>query len=244
VIDEFSRRVLLCLDAKGYGTRDDRQQDDLQHDLVRITSLAASRAGLERSLWDVQYSGDGALAVLPSNVPESRVIDDFTRQLSYALADHNHDRTESARLRLRLAIHQGLVRSSAAGFAGQGPVSVARMADSEPVRAALLAFRSAHLVVILSASLFTEVVTQRHTRLAQKDFREVRIKNKTFTATGWLHVPGHDVHELSLEGGPVREDASAKRVREPDPNAAMVTHIHNGVHGENVVFGIQNRFER
>ncbi|MBY8854075.1 hypothetical protein K7G98_39935, partial [Saccharothrix sp. MB29] len=90
---------------------------------------AAAHAGLDRSRWAVQASGDGELAVLPADVREKRVVDDLPEALALALVAHNSEARTETRLRVRLAVHQGLVRAAAGGYAGTGVVTATRMVD-------------------------------------------------------------------------------------------------------------------
>jgi len=236
VDEDFSRRVLLCMDAKGYSDRNDIEQHELQQVLINVIKAAAEEAGLDRRQWDVQSTGDGELAVLPQDSAEWTVIDEFPAALSGALTVHNSDRRDHARLRMRLAIHQGLVRRADGGYAGQGVVTVSRMVDSAQARQALIACPTADLVVLLSPSLFNEVVLQRHTHLSSKDFREVSIRNKKFHSSAWLYVPGHDVHKLRLDEPAARKEDEKT---ESNLNATVINNIQE-IHGDNPVIGIQN----
>lgn len=201
----FSRRSLLCSDAARYSIRNDIQQHELQQALVEVTEDAAAGAGFDRAKWGVQSSGDGELAVLPADVSEWTVIDYFPTALTAALARHNAHCCEEMRLRMRLAIHYGLVSPAAGGYAGQGVVVVSRMVNSDIARDALDACPEADLVVLVSASLYNDVILQGHTQLSPNDLREVLVRNKTFNDPAWLWLPGHDVHTLHLEDPPADE---------------------------------------
>jgi hypothetical protein len=237
VDDDFSRRVLISLDAKGYSELNDIEQHELQQELLDVIRAAALRGGFDRTQWSVQPSGDGELAVLPADATEWTVIDEVPVALTHVLAEYNDGRRGPARLRLRLAIHQGLVRRAAGGYAGHGAVTVTRLVDSAPTRQALIACPAADLVLILSPALFNEVVLQRHTRLSDKDFRKVSISNKNFQSLGWLHVPGHDVHSLRLDAP---RDPEARGGADQAMSPTVISHVGE-VHGDNVI-GINNRF--
>jgi hypothetical protein len=195
----FSRRSLLCLDAAHYSDRNDIQQHELQQALVEVIKEAAAAAGFDRRKWGVQPTGDGELAVVSADVSEWKVIDDFPVALTQSLARYNAGRCEETRLRMRLAIHCGLVSPAAGGWAGQGVVTVSRIVNSSIARRALDACPDADLVVLVSASLFNEVVRQGHTQLSPQDLREVLVTSKAFTDSAWLWVPGLDVHALRLD---------------------------------------------
>ncbi|GAA3032017.1 hypothetical protein GCM10020229_49320 [Kitasatospora albolonga] len=195
------RRLLLSTDVEGYGKGDDRTQFDTQRGLVQVLGDAADAVGLARSDWIRQGAGDGELAILPADVPEAKVVDDYVAELRAALAYHNEPRRPEHRLRLRLAVHFGPVSDADNGFASQGVVLVSRLIDGAPVKRALAVARAADLVVVVSDRVYTDTVLQRHTRLAPGEFRRVTVETKERPVAAWLRVPGEDVHGLDLDGG-------------------------------------------
>ncbi|MFD0203706.1 MULTISPECIES: hypothetical protein [Saccharothrix] len=246
--DDFTRRVLLSLDVENYSARTDVEQERVQHALANVMRDTAERAGFDRSRWSVQGSGDGELSVLPAETPEKRVIDDLPRALAESLAAHNGGAPHELKLRLRVAVHQGLVRETPYGHAGAGVTMVSRILDSDPGRLALRECPAADLVLLLSPLLYADLVMQGHTRLSPRDFREVPVVAKTFNSTAWLHVPGVDVRSLPLDA--VRRPASGPEpIPASTPGAPLApnahnTTVHGGVHGQNVVIGVQNRVGR
>jgi hypothetical protein len=218
--EAFGRRLLLSLDARAYGSNDDRRQYAIQSALLDVLDTAAARAGLARQTWARQAAGDGELSVLPEGEAEPRVVDDLVRELGAALAFHNEDLQDYARLRLRLAIHHGVAIRAANGFAGQGIVAVSRLVDSWALRA-VLQHSGADLAVILSRQVFLDTVVQRHTSLHSTDFRKVRISNKEYEEDAWIRVPGFDVQALDLP----ESDAMAPRPNKPtEPAEHDTTH--------------------
>lgn len=244
--DHFTRRVLLSLDVENYSSRRDVDQERVQHALANVMRVTAERAGLDRSRWLVQGSGDGELSVLPVETPEKRVVDHLPSALAESLAAHNVDAPHELKLRLRVAVHQGLVRATPYGHAGTGVVMVSRILDSDPGRLALRACPATDLVLLLSPPLYLDLVVQGHTRLSPRDFREVPVVAKKFNSTAWLHVPGVDVRALALDlvQRPTAEAVSVSTPEAPPAPTGHSTTVHGGVHGRNVVIGVQNRFGR
>ena len=196
--DDFSRRVLVSVDANGYGGPDSRRRYPVQERLSRILDAAAARAGLDRRRWHRHCGGDRELAVLPASEPEHIAVDAYVRELTMGLTDHNYDLMEGARIRVRMAVHHGVAIPATNGFAGQGVAVVTRLVDCEPVRNALLAAPGASLVVVVSGQVFAETVARRHTTLSPRGFRKVQVRDG---GDAWLYVPGFDVHRLDLSGG-------------------------------------------
>lgn len=242
----FRRAVLVAVDVMGYSRGDDRQQMDVQRDLLRALQWASDRAGVSRERWDRHPAGDGELAVLPPDVPEPRVVDQFVHQLSRALAQRNADHRSGPRLRLRLAIHHGIAAPADNGFAGQGAVAVSRLVDCEPLRAALRS-SGADLAVVVSGPVFNDVIAQGHTTLRPADFRQVRVLVKEYTAPAWIWVPGVDpaVLDLPADLGDQPRDAAATaqpkdRSRQPaSATPAIHNEFHEKVTAENATFGIR-----
>lgn len=189
---EYSRFLMLAVDAWRYGPRDDRQQVDLQRFLDEGLRTAARRSGLDDSAWRIQDAGDGRLALLPDSGSEPVLVDAFVRELDTWLARHNHDRVPGARLRLRVAVHNGPAIPAPLGYGGNAVVHVCRLRDSRPVRVALDAAPAANLVLAVSELVFDDVIRQRHTSLSANDFTKAEIVDeaKDFTAKVWFRVPG------------------------------------------------------
>ncbi|MGW8375242.1 hypothetical protein [Streptomyces sp. ODS28] len=186
------RRLLLSVDARGYGAADAALQAEIQEGLVQVLDAAALEAGLARPAWERQTGGDGELAVLPPEEPEARVVERFPRELRDALFRYNRHRAQSAKLRLRLAVHFGEATPGVMGRSGQGPVTVSRLCDSEPLKQAL-ELSGADLVVIYSQQIFADTLSQGHTHLDLADLRRVPVTVKTYTGDGWIWIPGHAV---------------------------------------------------
>ena len=189
---QFSRTLLLAVDAWRYGTRDDRQQHELQKALAVALRQAAERSGLDPARWLRQEAGDGLLALVTDEDAEPKVAGRFVRELDEWLGRHNHDLRPLARLRLRLAVHHGVTVPADLGYAGAAPVHVSRLRDARAVREALEVFPEANLVLAVSEPIFDGSVRHRHTSLAAADFTRVEVAEpaKQFFATAWVHVPG------------------------------------------------------
>lgn len=195
------RRLLLAVDAEGYGARPQRIQHDLRTGLARVLGEAAASAGLRPETWASQPTGDGELAVLPPEEPEERVVHRFVQELNALLLDRNRLLAAPAALRLRLALHFGPAEPSAFGHSGDGPVVAAGLCDSAPARA-VLEQTSAPLAVVLSDAVYGATVLSMRVPIDPGRMRRVRVRVEETDVTAWLWAPGHDVHRLRLEDAP------------------------------------------
>ncbi|MEV7556617.1 hypothetical protein [Streptomyces sp. NPDC089795] len=194
----FDRRLLLAVDARGYGSADTARQRDIQTVLPRLLADAAEAAGLDRASWRRQVAGDSEFAVLPAGSGEQALVEPFMRRLDAGLRAYNRDRVPAARLALRAAVHFGPASEGPNGFVGPGPVEVSRILESDPLRRALAAAPEAALAVALTAPIFTELVAQGYTNFRPEEFREVVVEKKEYRGRAWLWVSGYDVHTLDL----------------------------------------------
>jgi len=232
---EYGRHLLLRVDATGYGASNDIRQGEIQATLGRVLDEAAAAAGFDRSLWHTQPAGDGELAVLPDSVRERSVVDVYTQALADALEGANGD----DRMRIRLAVHYGVVSVGRLGFPGQGAVEVSRMVDGEPVRLSLRR-SDASLAVVLSETVYRDSVAQGHTRLRPEQLREVEINNKEFRRRAWLHLPGHDVHAVDLRPEPsaAADGKPARPAAQGDAVPQIVNTFEAPIHAQRINFGI------
>ncbi|MEU0008999.1 hypothetical protein ABZ079_33230 [Streptomyces sp. NPDC006314] len=196
----FGRRLLLAVDAKGYGGVDVVTQRQLQDAIQRLLGESATAAGLARERWQTQVGGDSVFAVLPEGTSEPDLVDPFMRHLDAGLREFNRNRVREAWLRLRAAVHFGTASPAANGFEGRGPVEIGRMLDSKVLRTALAAAPDACLALAVSATVFNDVIGEAYTTIRAQDFGEVRIAEKEYVGRAWIWVPGYDANSLALGG--------------------------------------------
>ncbi|MFE2281407.1 hypothetical protein ACFXAE_30070 [Streptomyces sp. NPDC059454] len=242
----FRRRLLLAVDAKGYGRVDVVTQRQLQEAIQKLLTESADASGLERERWETQVGGDSVLAVLPEGAFEPHLVDTFMRHLDAGLREFNHGRVREAWLRLRVAVHFGTAASAANGFEGRAPVEIGRMLDSAALRSALDGAPDACMALAVSSTVFNDVIREAYTTIRAQEFREVRIEEKEYTGRIWIRVPGHDGRAPgpgAVEPGPGRagggETPDARPPSVPTAPGDTVVQVFSGtVHAPGAVFGI------
>lgn len=168
-------RLLLAVAIEKYSTRDAREQLRAQTDLRNILNIAAENVDLDRKQWYEQVSGDGELAVLPQDTDVSLVVGDFTRQLQLILAEFNQRHTRSPRLRIRVALHHGTLTPGPLGPAGEAPIVVSRLLNAEPLRRVLADHPERDAALIVSSSLYRDVVSTGFCGLDPDSFEAVHV---------------------------------------------------------------------
>jgi hypothetical protein len=212
------RRVLVAADLESYSRRNNVLQHDAQAVFRQLMEEAAAAAGLNRVDWVIQQGGDGELAVLPPGTSERTVAARLAPIVDHLLRAHNQRLAPAARIRLRLAVHQGLVHLDGAnGFPSEAAVHVCRLVDSPQLKTALRAFPAANVALIVSDSLYREVITH-YRDLRPDQFAEVvaEIPEKDFTATAWIYVPGENAATATLATAKPAQATPETQAR-PDP---------------------------
>ncbi|MEV4507464.1 hypothetical protein AB0K00_00700 [Dactylosporangium sp. NPDC049525] len=217
------RCVLVAVDMERYSPRDNLRQFRAQQLFREVMVEAVASIGLERDSWTTQQSGDGELAILPADTSEPTVVADFVPALDRILREHNRSLLPEAKVRLRVAIHQGLVHLTGAnGFPGEAVVEVSRLLDAEPLRQALRTFPHASVALIVSRSIFQDVVRHGYRGLRPERFAQVRVAVKQLTADAWIFVPDEDVNAVAWEQPPAADPTGPPAV-EPYPPKADTT---------------------
>lgn len=251
----ISRYLCLATDVEQYSRLHTPQQERAQSDLLAILDRAAARSGLDRARWARQAQGDQEFAVLPLDTQECVVVSDFVRHLAGCLAERNANVPQQDRLRLRMAVHVGVARPAALGHAGQTPIAVARLLDEPVLKRVLAKTRTTDLVVIVSDSVYQDVVRLRENGLDPEQYTRIPVRAKEFTNFGWIHVPEHrltelrglnaetpeipdTVHENDEPAGRIRPAAGASsKTDKVSRSSGRGTHVHRIENVGGVTFG-------
>ncbi|TCO58048.1 hypothetical protein [Actinocrispum wychmicini] len=186
----FRRSLYVGVDIRGYGAAPEQRQEKWQETLLRCLDRAAASMRLNRQTWARQQHGDAELCVLPAEEPEPLVVDGFTRRLESELRVYNEEVMPWARLRLRMAVHHGVVVDGPNGYPCRDAVVVSRLLNSKPLRGVLEQWPQANLAVMLSELVYHSVVEAGHTSLRTDQFRRLAVREKEFKGYGWLWLPG------------------------------------------------------
>jgi tetratricopeptide (TPR) repeat protein len=181
-------RAIIVVDVERFG---DPARTNLDQLTVReALYLALAQAFAESGIgWDSCVSedrGDGALILVPPEVPKTLLVAALPGLLAAAVSRHNAGCTVPERMRLRVAMHAGEVYRDVHGVAGAAVNHVFRLAEAPELRSALAASPGV-LALIVSDWFFSEVV--RHDPAAEPgSYRRVRVIVKETAAIGWIRM--------------------------------------------------------
>lgn len=181
-------RLCMAADVSAYSRQTNPTAERTQHRLVTALARARRDAGVDEAEISRQSQGDGQFAVFPPGIDESEVIPRLVGGLAAALADTNREPGE--RMRLRVALHRGLVKEADNGWVGNAATAVHRILDSAPVREALREHADADFVLGVPDVLYHDVIAHSPRPPRPEEFREVlvHLPDKNFLERSWLYV--------------------------------------------------------
>ncbi|MER7441290.1 hypothetical protein [Micromonospora avicenniae] len=224
-MSQASRRLIMAVDMESYSRHDDAGQARVQTDFRHLMQRAAEQCGLQRTSWEIQPTGDGELALFPPGTSEPRVIADLVPAMDRILRDHNRHIASHAQVRLRVAIHQGLVTKTENGYAGSAVVTAARLVDAGPLKDALRTFPQATVVMIVSSTIFRDVVSQSYSGIRKERYGRVDVRVKSFAEDAWIFVPDED---FTLATPPPSRTHDASRCGDADEAPQLVPPATSG----------------
>ncbi|MBW8486073.1 hypothetical protein [Actinomadura parmotrematis] len=204
-------RALLTVDAEKFSTHRDADLPGVHTEIRDAVERACRDSGLAETWRAVRFlesTGDGLLAALPHEAIPA-LVHPFPARLQEALADAAPRlRARGLHLRLRAALHFGLVddeRPDAPGISA-AVTEVCRLVEAKPLRAALAdSHRDVTFVAFLvSAEVFATYVQAGRTGLHASRFTEVAVEVKQFARPAYLHVPVSSARG----GGPPAKESS------------------------------------
>ena len=178
----------MVVDVERFGdpARTNLNQLAVRDGLYKALIQAFGRSGIEWGSCVSEDRGDGALILVPPEVPKAYLVTSLPGMLAAAVSRHNAGCAGPEPMRLRVALHAGEVYRDAHGVAGSAVNHAFRLAEAPALRSALAASPGV-LAVIVSDWLFSEVV--RHDPAAEPgSYRKVQVAVKETAAVGWVRV--------------------------------------------------------
>ena len=182
--------TIVSMDVVKSGGRDDQLLLRMRADLRAMVADALERQGLDLAGIASEDLGDGVRLIVPAQVTPARLLDPFVPQLAAALREHRKAAADAARLRLRLAVHMGLLHRDDGGWTGEPLVHSARLLDAAPLRQVFDAADQPDLAIIVSEDVYDKVVRHGY-GLDARAYRRVQVRVKETRAGAWIHVPGY-----------------------------------------------------
>ena len=225
------RRLCAAYHIEAYSGHGPRRELAAQGQLVGLLNYAFREAGLAAGSYQVQVQGGSGLAMLPTGegVDEPRLLVQLIRAFETGLAENNENLLPDRRLRLRLALHQGVVHEASHGYVGSAVTEACRIRDSDAIRDAL-ARSTGYLVVAVADGLYRDVLADGPYGLPRA-FRQVRSEAKEYSADAWIYLPGATEPAVSAAPGPAQDSAGDQREQGTVPGQPESGDSHSSASG-------------
>lgn len=190
--EQAVHRSILTMDIEGYSNRANPAQASLRAALYDLAAGCAADAGLDWSEFGIEDAGDSILLFIPATVPPVKLAGPFIRALDDRLAERSRQTSPEYSMRLRVALHHGLVDRDAHGWSGEAINLTARLLDAQPLRDVLKVASRARLAFIVSDDLYRDVIRHQYRTIDTAAYRPVRFDVKQqHGIAGWIFVPGY-----------------------------------------------------
>ncbi|MEU4420554.1 hypothetical protein AB0F81_08000 [Actinoplanes sp. NPDC024001] len=204
--------AIAIVDIEGFGRRPNPVQKELRTAMYQVVRSALNEAGLDPAAIVQEDRGDGIILLDPGT-STLRLTGRFVKELDAALRQHERMTSEVARMRLRVAVHQGLCERDEDGWIGEAINTTARLVDAAPLKEALAKAKRATMALIVSDEIHRSVVRHEYPHIDSSTFGKVMIDAKELRDEPvWIHVPGY-----SYPPGLAERPAEASPVEAPGP---------------------------
>lgn len=192
--------VIVGVDIVGFNApgRDDEVQLALRRALYLMLTEAFEAAAVPWHECVHEDRGDGAVVLVPAEIPAETVIGPLLTHLGAGVRRHNRLSSEIAQIRLRTAVHAGEVHRDEYGLAGRAVNDVFRLLDA-PVFREMVARARAEIAVIVSDGLHDTVVRHGPGLIDPETYRPVIAVHKETRTPAWVHIPECDPVPVDTE---------------------------------------------
>lgn len=182
-------RTIVFVDVENFASPDrtNADQNAVRAGLYHALAEAFTVVGVPWYECYHEDRGDGALILVPPEVPKSILATRLPGALAAALHEHNRTHHWRARIRLRVALHAGEVLPDEHGVAGVAINLTARLLEAKALKRALR--RSSGLLAMIASEWFFDDVIRHQPAGVPDAYRRVRVAVKEMKATAWIRRP-------------------------------------------------------
>jgi hypothetical protein len=231
-----SFHAILVVDIEGFGRRTNPVQKALRATMYEVVRTAFDEAGLHYDEVVREDRGDGIILLVPGT-PTLALAGRFVRALDECLREKAALFAESHRMRMRVALHQGLCEPDDEGWIGEPINTAARLVDADPLKKTLATATSAVMALIVSDEIYRSVIRHDYRLIDAASFTKVLIDAKELQAEpAWIQVPGYaNAPGVTDARDTPAAQATAGPPQETPPAAAQ--YGGNAIHANTVSFG-------
>jgi hypothetical protein len=186
--DQPRHLPMFAVDIASFGARDPDIQLYVRDALYRMVRAACDAGGVPWARCHREDRGDGILVLAPAGTSETALLDSLVTHLRTGIRTHNKAARPAAHIRLRVAVTAGYVTGDAYGVAGRTVIQLFRMLDS-PALKTLFSEHGGDFVLIVSPTLYQEVITYGRGMIDPESFLAIDLDLKETHDRGWVWLP-------------------------------------------------------
>lgn len=186
-VAEARYELVISVDARRSGEYDDVDKSRMRAQIYRVLEAAFAHAKVARDALHLEDRGDGVLVSVAGHIAVTRLLGLWMVEVHENLRGEN--RALRVPLGLRVGMHVGPVRHDERGIAGRAVDLACRLADSSVARQ-LLDAEGADLVLVVSDSLYADVVSSGGKFIEPAHYSSARLQLKEGEVTAWFQLPG------------------------------------------------------
>ncbi|OLF13558.1 hypothetical protein BU204_26870 [Actinophytocola xanthii] len=204
-------RTIVVVDVVGFTDprRTSEDRSAVRHGLYQILETAFAESDIDLGLCDLEDRGDGALILVPQQVPRRTVADRLPDRIVAALRRYNWTRKAWAQFRLRVGLNSGDVVHDGNGWLGTAIDTAFRILDCPDAKALLTS--SARMVALISSESFFQEVIAGDPGTFPESYQQVPVTVKTYTGTAHLRLLGEPTAGEPPTLAPVATSTSAPK---------------------------------
>lgn len=183
-------RTIVVADVAGFTdpARTELHRRVVHQRIYAVLEQAMTEAQVDWSACEVEDRGDGAMILVPPEVPKTRLADQLPGRLLAGLRRNNSMYAEEAEIRLRVGFHYGEVVKDRYGMVGDALNFAFRILDAQPAKSALK--DSGGVLALIASAPFYQEVVRPDPAAEPDDYEEIQVSVKKTEATAWLRLPG------------------------------------------------------
>jgi hypothetical protein len=182
-------RTIMVVDVAGFANpvRTMAHQEAVHEGMYAVLRAAFDEVGVDLDdTCTVEDRGDGALILVPPEVPKNLLTDRFLDRLVAELRRYNAVHAAEAMFQLRVSLHAGEVRQNSRGAVSQAIILASRILEAAAAKQAL-DHTAALLALIASDAFYHEVIEQDPA--AEPDmYRRIPVQVKETSIEAWLRL--------------------------------------------------------
>jgi hypothetical protein len=182
-------RTIVVVDVAGFmnPARTMAHQQAVHDGMYDVLRRAFAEVGVDLdAACTVEDRGDGALILVPPEIPKSLLTDQFPSRLVAELRRYNAVHATEAMFQLRVGLHAGEVRQNSRGAVSPAINLAFRILDASAAKLALR--RTAALLALIASDFFYHEVIEQDPAAEPDTYHRIPVQVKETSTEAWLRV--------------------------------------------------------